>query len=187
MLLADLGADVIKIERPGFGDDTRGWGPPFWRGTSTYFAAVNRGKRSVAVDLATDEGQEVVRELTARADVVVENFRPGVTERRGIAYEQVAAANPGLVYASINGFGSYGPRAQEAGTEVIVEAESGLMAMWASPTGRPSASASRWSTSPPGCRSSTACSPRCSSAAGPAADAVWSSRSSRRRSASSPP
>jgi len=137
MLLADLGADVIKVERPGEGDDTRGWGPPFWRGTSSYFAAVNRGKRSIAVDLSTDAGQRVVREVIAGADVVVENFRPGVTERLGISFEAVAESNPGLIYASINGFGSFGPRAQEAGTEVIVEAESGLMAMMGVPDGPP--------------------------------------------------
>ena len=137
MLLADLGADVIKIERPGHGDDTRGWGPPFWDGMSTYFAAVNRGKRSLAVDLATEPGRELVHELISQADVVVENFRPGVTQRLGLSYEQVRGCNPGLIYASINGFGSYGPRANEAGTEVIVEAESGLMAMMGVPDGPP--------------------------------------------------
>ncbi|MCZ4492380.1 MAG: L-carnitine dehydratase/bile acid-inducible protein [Conexibacter sp.] len=137
MLLADLGADVIKVERPGEGDDTRGWGPPFWRGTSSYFAAVNRGKRSIAVDLSSDAGQRVVREVIAGADIVVENFRPGVTGRLGISYDDVAESNPGLIYASINGFGSYGPRAQEAGTEVIIEAESGLMAMMGVPDGPP--------------------------------------------------
>jgi crotonobetainyl-CoA:carnitine CoA-transferase CaiB-like acyl-CoA transferase len=137
MLLADLGAEVIKIERPSHGDDTRGWGPPFWHGMSTYFAAVNRGKRSVAVDLATTPGREIVQELIEQADVVVENFRPGVTERLGISYGQLRERNPRLVYASINGFGSYGPRAQEAGTEVIVEAESGLMAMMGVPDGPP--------------------------------------------------
>jgi crotonobetainyl-CoA:carnitine CoA-transferase CaiB-like acyl-CoA transferase len=137
MLLADLGAEVIKIERPGSGDDTRGWGPPFWRGTSTYFAAVNRGKRSVALDCGDEEGREMVRALIATSDVVVENFRPGVTERLGIAYEDLCEEHPGLVYASINGFGSRGPRAQEAGTEVIVEAHSGLMAMMGVPDGPP--------------------------------------------------
>jgi crotonobetainyl-CoA:carnitine CoA-transferase CaiB-like acyl-CoA transferase len=137
MLLADLGADVIKLERPGHGDDTRQWGPPFWRGTSAYFAAVNRGKRSIAVDLGEAEGRRVARQLIAGADVVVENFRPGVTERLGIAYADVADENPGLVYASINGFGSSGPRAQEAGTEVIIEAESGLMAMMGVAEGPP--------------------------------------------------
>ena len=137
MLLADLGAEVIKIERPGQGDDTRGWGPPFWNGTSAYFAAINRGKRSVAVDLGEPSGQALARDMIGRADVVVENFRPGVTERHGIAYAQVVAANPGLIYASITGFGSTGPRAQQAGTEVIVEAESGLMAMMGVPGGPP--------------------------------------------------
>jgi crotonobetainyl-CoA:carnitine CoA-transferase CaiB-like acyl-CoA transferase len=137
MLLADLGADVIKIERPDGGDDTRGWGPPFWRGFSTYFAAINRGKRSIALDLGVEEGRELARELIDRADVVVENFRPGVTGRLGIAYEDVRSRNPSLVYASITGFGSSGPRAGQAGTEVIVEAESGLMAMMGQPDGPP--------------------------------------------------
>jgi len=137
MLLADLGADVIKVERPVIGDETRAWGPPFWNGISTYFAAVNRGKRSLAIDLATESGRAVARELVIGADVVVENFRPGVTNRLGIASEDVCAMNPGLVYASINGFGSSGPRAQQAGTEVIVEAESGLMAMMGLPGGPP--------------------------------------------------
>ncbi len=137
MLIADLGAEVIKVERPGAGDETRGWGPPFWRGTSTYFAAVNRGKRSVAVDIGRPEGRELVSDLIDTADVLVENFRPGVTERLGISYTEVRRRNPRLIYASINGFGSYGPRAQEAGTEVIVEAQSGLMAMMGVPDGPP--------------------------------------------------
>ncbi|MGE5407838.1 MAG: CaiB/BaiF CoA transferase family protein [Syntrophothermus sp.] len=137
MLLADLGAEVIKIERPGHGDETRGWGPPFWNGTSTYFAAVNRGKRSVAIDLGTAAGRELVHELIAGSDVLVENYRPGVTERLGISYEDVRERSPGLVYATINGFGSSGPRALEAGTEVIVEAHSGLMAMMGTPGGPP--------------------------------------------------
>lgn len=137
MLLADLGAEVIKIERPGQGDETRGWGPPFWNGASTYFAAVNRGKRSLAVDMGEEAGRELVRDLISRADVVVENFRPGVTERLGVSYELVRDRNPALVYATINGFGSIGPRAQEAGTEVIVEAHSGLMAMMGVPGGPP--------------------------------------------------
>jgi crotonobetainyl-CoA:carnitine CoA-transferase CaiB-like acyl-CoA transferase len=137
MLLADLGADVIKIERPGSGDDTRGWGPPFTGGMSTYFAAVNRGKRSVALDLQSERGQEIAAALAADADVLIENFRPGVCERLGLGYERLRATNPGLVYASINGFGSHGPRAQDAGTEVIVEAQTGLMAMMGTPDGPP--------------------------------------------------
>jgi crotonobetainyl-CoA:carnitine CoA-transferase CaiB-like acyl-CoA transferase len=137
MLLADLGAEVVKIERPGSGDDTRGWGPPFSGGMSTYFAAVNRGKRSVALDLQTQRGQEIAAALAADADVLIENFRPGVAERLGLGYERLRDANPGLVYASINGFGSHGPRAQDAGTEVIVEAQTGLMAMMGTPDGPP--------------------------------------------------
>ena len=137
MLLADLGAEVIKVERPGAGDDTRAWGPPFSGGISTYFAAVNRGKRSVAIDLKREPGRELARRLAGEVDIVVENFRPGVGERLGLAYEQLADQNPGLVYASINGFGSHGPRAGDAGTEVIVEAETGLMAMMGTPDGPP--------------------------------------------------
>lgn len=137
MLLADLGAEVIKIERPGVGDDTRSWGPPFWGEVSTYFAAINRGKQSVAVDLSTDEGRGLVRRLIATADVVIENFRPGVMQRMGLDYESLAVDNPRLIYASINGFGSTGPKSQEAGTEVIVEAETGLMAMMGAPDGPP--------------------------------------------------
>ncbi len=137
MLLADLGAEVIKVERPGVGDDTRSWGPPFAAGMSTYFAAVNRGKRSVAIDLGDDRGRELAIGLAASADVLIENFRPGVSARLGLDYESLAAANPRLVYGSINGFGSHGPRAQDAGTEVIVEAQTGLMAMMGTPDGPP--------------------------------------------------
>ncbi len=137
MLLADLGAEVIKVERPGAGDDTRSWGPPFWGELSTYFAAVNRGKRSLALDLSMAEGRALVERLIAGADVVIENFRPGVTGRLGLDYEKVVVGNPRLIYASINGFGSTGPKAQDAGSEVIVEAETGLMAMMGTPDGPP--------------------------------------------------
>ena len=137
MLLADLGAEVIKVERPGAGDDTRSWGPPFRGGISTYFSAVNRGKRSVAIDLQAERGRELARRLAGEVDILVENFRPGVTDRLGIGYDDVARTNPRLVYASINGFGSRGPRATDAGTEVIVEAETGLMAMMGTPDGPP--------------------------------------------------
>ena len=137
MLLADLGAEVVKVERPGSGDDTRSWGPPFLDGMSTYFAAVNRGKRSVAIDLGAKRGRILLRELAAHVDVVIENFRPGVMERLGMDYESLAERNPKLIYASITGFGSHGPKAAEAGTEVIVEAETGLMAMMGTPDGPP--------------------------------------------------
>ena len=137
MLLADLGAEVIKVERPGSGDDTRSWGPPFSGGMSTYFAAVNRGKRSVVIDLQSERGRDLLGELASKVDVVIENFRPGVIERLGLGYDAVAERNPGVIYASINGFGATGPRAEEAGTEVIVEAETGLMAMMGTPDGPP--------------------------------------------------
>ena len=137
MLLADLGADVIKVERPGAGDDTRSWGPPFVNGTSAYFTAVNRGKRSIVVDTRSDRGRELLARLAARADVLIENFRPGVMQRLGLGYERLAGMNPGLVYATINGFGSHGPKASLAGTEVIVEAESGMMAITGAPGGPP--------------------------------------------------
>jgi crotonobetainyl-CoA:carnitine CoA-transferase CaiB-like acyl-CoA transferase len=137
MLLADLGAEVVKVERPGVGDDTRSWGPPFHGVASTYFAAINRGKRSIAVDLATPKGLELARALAQRADVIVENFSPGVMGRLGLGYDELRACNPGLIYATINGFGSSGPKARDVGTEVIVEAESGLMAMMGVPGGPP--------------------------------------------------
>ncbi len=142
MLLAELGADVIKVEMPTIGDETRAWGPPFVETagveqTSAYFHAVNRGKRSVTLDLTTDEGRAAVDQLIATADVVVENFRPGVTERLGIAADDVIARHPSVVYGSITGFGVEGPMATDAGTEVIVEAESGLMSITGLPEGEP--------------------------------------------------
>ena len=132
MLLADLGADVIKVERPGEGDETRSWGPPFAGEESAYFLAVNRGKRSVALDLARPETQEALRRLARKADVVVENFRPGTAERLGAAYEQLARENPKLVYCSITGFGDARP-----GYDFVVQAESGLMAVTGEAGGEP--------------------------------------------------
>jgi crotonobetainyl-CoA:carnitine CoA-transferase CaiB-like acyl-CoA transferase len=124
MLLADLGADVVKVERPGSGDDTRAWGPPYAGREAAYFLSVNRGKRSVALDLARPEGQEVARRLARSADVVVENFRAGTAERLGVGYEQLAEERPNLVYCSITGFGDARP-----GYDFVVQAESGLMAI----------------------------------------------------------
>jgi len=127
MTLAELGADVIKVEQPEIGDETRHWGPPFVHGASAYFHAVNRGKRSVALDLSKPEDQEVAASLIDSADVLVESFRPGVAERLGIGADRTRARNPRLVYASISGFGQTGPLSAEPGTAVTVEAESGLM------------------------------------------------------------
>ena len=116
-ILADLGADVVKVERPGAGDDTRGWGPPFLKdkaGRDTpdagYFLAVNRGKRSIAIDLAEAEGQSIVRALAARADIVLENFKAGALAKFGLDYAGLSTINPALIYCSITGFGQDGPR-----------------------------------------------------------------------------
>src|ERR671935_557119 len=116
--LADLGAEVIKVERPGTGDDTRGWGPPWLREDtreSAYFVSTNRGKKSITVDLARPEGQELVRRLAARCDVLIENYKVGALERYGLGYERMATINPRLVYCSITGFGRTGPYRDRAG------------------------------------------------------------------------
>ncbi|MEU6997278.1 CoA transferase [Nonomuraea sp. NPDC046570] len=123
MLLAELGADVVKVERPGEGDETRAWGPPEVGGEAAYYLAVNRNKRDIAVDLKHPEGRRVAALLCERADVVIENFRPGVAARLGIDYDAVRQANPGVVYCSITGFG----RSQRPGFDAVVQAESGLM------------------------------------------------------------
>ncbi|MBJ6128092.1 CaiB/BaiF CoA transferase family protein [Microvirga splendida] len=133
--LADLGADVWKIEEPTRGDDTRSWMPPEIGGESTYFMCCNRSKMSVALDLKSPEGQEVVRRLAAKADVLVENFRKGALDRFGLGYEQLAAINPRLVYCSISGYGRTGSRAEEAGYDFAIQAESGLMAITGEPDG----------------------------------------------------
>jgi crotonobetainyl-CoA:carnitine CoA-transferase CaiB-like acyl-CoA transferase len=132
MLLSDLGAEVVKVERPGVGDETRSWGPPFAGGEAAYFLAVNRGKRSIAVDLARPEGREVVKRLARWADVAVDNFRAGTAERLGVGYEELSGENPGLVYCSITGFGSERP-----GYDFVVQAESGLMAITGAEDGPP--------------------------------------------------
>lgn len=137
MTLADLGADVIKIEQPGSGDDTRQWGPPFQGEEAAYFLSVNRNKRSLAVDLKSPEGLEVVRELARRADIVVENFRPGTAARLGLGYEELSKDNPGLVYASISGYGQTGPDALRPGYDAIAQARSGIMSVTGETDGPP--------------------------------------------------
>ena len=128
MTLADLGATVIKVERPGTGDDTRSWGPPFSATGSTYFESVNRNKQSVALDLTDPADREMARELALRADVLVENFKPGGMDKLGLGYAELSARNPGLVYASISGFGSAGG-AHLPGYDFIVQALGGLMSI----------------------------------------------------------
>jgi crotonobetainyl-CoA:carnitine CoA-transferase CaiB-like acyl-CoA transferase len=137
MLAADLGARVIKIEHPSSGDDTRGWGPPFAGGESAYFLSVNRNKESVALDFKRPEGRAALDRLLARADVVVENFRPGTLDAIGLGYADVAQKHPNLIYVSISGFGRTGPRRHEAGYDAVAQAESGLMSVTGTPDGPP--------------------------------------------------
>ena len=136
MLLADLGAEVIKVESPG-GDDTRTWRPPVREGVATYYLAVNRNKRSVALDLKDEDDRAAARELAARAHVVVENFKPGGLARFGLDYATVAAANPAVVYASISGFGSGKGAGDLPGYDLMVQAISGLMSLTGDPEGSP--------------------------------------------------
>lgn len=136
MSLGDMGAEVIKVEEPGKGDDTRGW-PPFVHGEATYFLSVNRNKKSLTLDLKARDGQEILRRLLASADVVVENFRPGTMERLGFGYETLERANPRLIYCSISGFGESGPEAHRPGYDLIVQGESGVMDITGFPDGPP--------------------------------------------------
>jgi crotonobetainyl-CoA:carnitine CoA-transferase CaiB-like acyl-CoA transferase len=143
--LADLGAEVIKIEKPGEGDDTRGWGPPFLanpdgsRGDAAYFLSCNRGKHSVCVDIANPEGQELIRGLAARSDVVVENFKVGGLAKYGLDYPGLQAVNARLIYCSITGFGQNGPYAQRAGYDFMIQGMAGIMSVTGQPDGSPGA------------------------------------------------
>ena len=137
MLAADMGARVIKIEHPVRGDDTRAWGPPFQQGESAYYLSINRNKESVALDFKAPEGRRVLDELIARADVLVENFRPGTLAAQGLGFPELHARYPRLIYVSISGFGQTGPRRQEAGYDAITQAEGGLMSVTGTPEGPP--------------------------------------------------
>ncbi|MGO9958421.1 MAG: CaiB/BaiF CoA transferase family protein [Solirubrobacteraceae bacterium] len=137
MMLADLGADVTKVERPVVGDETRSWGPPHdHAGRATYFQAVNRNKHSIALDLAATQGRDRALELVRDADVVVENFRPGVMDRLGLGYDALSATDPGIIYCSITGFGA-GRGAQLPGYDLLVQALGGLMSITGEPAGEP--------------------------------------------------
>jgi crotonobetainyl-CoA:carnitine CoA-transferase CaiB-like acyl-CoA transferase len=141
--LADLGAEVIKVERPGAGDDTRGWGPPFMedvnggRLSSAYNLACNRGKRSIAVDLETPAGQRIVKKLAARSDVLIENFKFGGLAKYGLDHASLSADNPRLIYCSITGFGQDGPYAHRAGYDLLVQGMGGIMDVTGEPNGEP--------------------------------------------------
>jgi len=143
-LLGDYGADIIKIEKPGLGDDTRAWGPPYVRrndGTdsneSAYYLSVNRNKRSVAVDISTSEGAETVRKMAAKCDVFVENFKTGGLEKYGLGFDALQALYPGLIYCSITGFGQTGPNAQRPGYDLMAQGYGGIMSLTGDPNGPP--------------------------------------------------
>jgi crotonobetainyl-CoA:carnitine CoA-transferase CaiB-like acyl-CoA transferase len=135
-VLADLGADVVKVERPGVGDDTRSWGPPFLKDAdgvetreSGYYLSANRGKRSVTVDLNTLEGQQIVRALAAKSDILLENYKVGTLAKFGLDYASLKAVNPGLIYCSVTGFGQDGPKAENAAYDFMIQAMGGLMSV----------------------------------------------------------
>lgn len=149
-MLADMGADVIKVERPGVGDDTRHWGPPFMpyaQGAdttqATYFTACNRNKRSVTIDISTPQGQALIRQMAAHSDILVENYKVGGLAEYGLDYESLKALNPQLIYCSITGFGQSGPYAQRAGYDLLIQAMSGLMSITGQPEGTPGGGAQR--------------------------------------------
>jgi formyl-CoA transferase len=144
MMLGDLGADVIKVERPGRGDESRGWGPPFvgepygpYPGESAYYLSTNRNKRSITVNLKEQKGVEIVRQLAAKADALVENFRTGVLDGLGLGYEQLSSVNPRLVYCSISGYGRTGPYADRPGYDFVIQAEGGFMGITGPEEGPP--------------------------------------------------
>jgi crotonobetainyl-CoA:carnitine CoA-transferase CaiB-like acyl-CoA transferase len=140
-LLADLGAQVIKIEKPGEGDDTRGWGPPFLRnadgsqGDAAYFLSTNRGKSSVCIDIARPNGQQLIRDLAAKSDIVMENFKVGGLGKYGLDYESLKLVNPKLIYCSLTGFGQNGPYAQRAGYDFMIQGMAGIMSITGQPDG----------------------------------------------------
>jgi formyl-CoA transferase len=145
MMLGDLGADVIKVERPGSGDETRGWGPPFvgkpyghYPGESAYFLAANRNKRSVTVNIQTSEGQEIVRQLAGISDVLVENYRTGDLDKLGLGYPDLHRLYPKLIYCSVSGYGRTGPYAERPGYDAILQAEGGMMSITGPVDGSPS-------------------------------------------------
>jgi formyl-CoA transferase len=137
MLLGDLGAEVIKVERPGTGDDTRAWGPPFAAGESAYYLCANRNKKSITVNLKSATGQEIIRRLARLSDVLVENFKVGELTELGLGYDQLRTLNPGLVYCSITGYGQTGPDSDLPGYDFIIQGRGGVMSITGEPDGEP--------------------------------------------------
>ena len=137
MFLGDLGAEVVKVEQPGLGDDTRGWGPPFAGGESAYYLCINRNKKSLTLDLKSKRAVELLRQLVKSADVIIENFRPGTMERLGLGEKELRALNPRLIFASLTGFGADGPMSDWPGYDLIVQAWGGLMSITGTPDGEP--------------------------------------------------
>ena len=137
MMLADMGARVIKVEQPGKGDDTRGWGPPFLEGESAYFLSINRNKESVTLDFKQPRGRAILDQLIARSDVIVENFRPGTLAKMGLDYATLSATYPRLIYCSVSGFGQTGPRQKQPGYDAVMQAEGGLMSLTGGGDGQP--------------------------------------------------
>ncbi len=137
MMLADLGAEVIKVERPGVGDDTRAWGPPFINGESAYFLSVNRNKKSITLDLKDPEDQKKLRKLIEKADVIIENFRAGFMESIGFGYEQIKKINPRIIYGAISGFGRIGPYKDRPGYDLICQGMGGLQGITGTQNGEP--------------------------------------------------
>ncbi|HWJ03882.1 MAG TPA: CoA transferase, partial [Verrucomicrobiae bacterium] len=136
MVLADMGAEVIKIEQPGVGDDSRQFGP-FIENESAYFMSLNRNKRGISLNLKSPPAKEIFKQLVSKADVVVENYRPGTMEKLGLGYETLKDINPGIIYASCSGFGSTGPWNQKPAYDVIVQGEGGIMSITGHPEGEP--------------------------------------------------
>ncbi len=137
MILGDLGAEVIKIEHYALGDETRGWGPPFVNGESSYYLCANRNKQSMTLNLKSEEGKEIFAKLASNCDVVIQNFKSGTLEKMGLGYSQLKANNPGMIMASITGFGSTGPYKDLPGYDYIIQAMSGLMSITGEPDGSP--------------------------------------------------
>lgn len=137
MLLADYGAEVIKVELPGTGDDTRGWGPPFVQGESAYFMSINRNKKSLTLDMKNTKSKEILERMIRQSDVMVENFRPGAADRLGLGYEQVKKVNPKIIYCSISGFGQDGPYRELPGFDQTLQGMGGMMSITGEPNGPP--------------------------------------------------